>query len=98
MAKMTREVLDGILKDIRGNIAKRDACPRHLFRGEKMKLGQPMQCEHCGGTMQITDAGFYVKGYMAHGGDPNDVWPGWNDKLPERVGHDRPNGTATAGE
>ena len=82
MAKMTRAEADELLKDIRANNAKRDACPRHLFLSEKLTLGQPLRCEHCGSTMQITDAGFYVKGYMAAGGRPDDVWPGW---LAKRV-------------
>lgn len=80
MARMTRAEADELLKDIRANHAKRDACPRHLFLYEKLTFGQQMRCEHCRSTMQITDAGFYVKGYMAHGGNPDDVWPGWNDK------------------
>lgn len=80
VAKMTRAEADALLKDIRSNHARRDACPRHLFLSEMLTIGRPMRCEHCGSTMQITDAGFYVKGYVAAGGNPNDVWPGWNDK------------------
>ncbi len=69
-----------IWDDVKVNRTRLDGCKRHLWLYEKVTLGQPIKCEHCGGTMQLTDAGMYVRGYVAAGGNPDDVWPGWNKR------------------
>jgi hypothetical protein len=67
-------------EEVKANGARKDACPRHHFTYETVQFGQPIRCDNCGGTMQLTDAGMYVKGYIAAGGNPDDVWPGWLKK------------------
>lgn len=69
-----------ILTEIRENSVRLNNCPMHHFTYEKLELGQRLKCDNCGGQMQITDAGYYVKGYKAAGGDPENVWPGWEKK------------------
>lgn len=34
-------------------------------------------CFNCGGAMDLIKVSEYVRGYIAAGGNPNDVWPGW---------------------
>ena len=69
-----------ILTKVRENRAKLDGCKKHHWTYEKLTLGQPLVCDNCGGTTQITDAGWYVQGYVAAGGNADDVWPGWKKK------------------
>lgn len=68
---------DAILAVIRANRERLDSCDRHLFEYEKVQIGQKLACSKCKGTMQLTDAGWYVKGYEAAGGNADDVWPGF---------------------
>lgn len=60
---------------IKENRRKLDACPRHLFDvgDPPYTLGQKVTCEICTGYMPVTDAAQYARGYMAHGGNPDDV-------------------------
>lgn len=67
-------------EEVKANSAKLNACRRHRFEYEAVKIGQRIECAHCGGKLQLTDAGMYVRGYIAAGGNPEDVWPGWDRK------------------
>lgn len=71
------EIMD-IWAEVKANSAKREACPRHVFAGGDVKMGQKVTCLACGATMSLVEAGFYIKGFKAAGGDPNAIWPGWN--------------------
>jgi hypothetical protein len=67
-----------ILAEIRSNSEKLNACPRHHYDPPaELKLGMKLTCTVCGGTLGLTDIGQYIKGYMAHGGESSDIWPGW---------------------
>lgn len=66
-----------LLAEIRANRTKLDACDVHRFAPDDYKFGQKMTCLKCGGTMQATDVGHYIKGYEAHGGSCDDIWPGY---------------------
>lgn len=81
---MSKDAIVSILSEVRANRAKLDGCARHHWTYAKLVLGQPLICDNCGGTMQITDAGMYVKGYIAAGGNAEDVWPGWNTAAPRK--------------
>jgi hypothetical protein len=80
---LSSEEASAIWAEIRANRRKLDECPRHLFvtalTNEELRvaLGQRVTCLNCGGSLQLTQAGEYVRGYAAAGRDPNDVWPGW---------------------
>jgi len=67
-----------MLAEIRANHAKLDACDTHRFAPDSCKFGQKMTCLKCGGTMQATDVGHYIRGYEAHGGSANDIWPNYH--------------------
>ena len=76
---LTRSDMDDILVQVRANHAKLDGCKRHRFDGgKKVALGMKCVCLDCGGTMSLTDAGWYVKGYEAAGGEADDIWPGYH--------------------
>lgn len=68
-------------EQVKANSARLESCPRHHFTYAKVVVGRPVACDNCGGTMHLTDAGMYVRGYIAAGGNPDDVFPGWNKKA-----------------
>ena len=71
-----------MLAEIRANQAKLDSCTAHRFdqtEYEKLpRLGMKLTCVRCSGTMRTIDIGYYIKGYEAHGGSANDIWPGYH--------------------
>lgn len=68
-----------IMAEIRANHARLDACPRHRFwpTPKGVTLFEKHKCVACQGTIDLSQVGAYVSGYVAHGGDANDIWPGW---------------------
>jgi len=67
-----------IWQDVKRNRAALDGCPRHRFAGVQVRtLGEKFRCEACNGQMSLTDIGSYIRGYVAAGGRPDDIWPGW---------------------
>jgi hypothetical protein len=70
---------------IKLNNDRLNACPRHLFDtevpgidgGVGAMFGRKMICRKCGGQMDLVALNFYVRGYEAHGGNGNDILPGW---------------------
>lgn len=73
-----------ILAKIRANQAMLDSCPLHRFEPTDVKLGAKFICLKCGGTMGLTDIGWYIKGYEAGNGSCDDVWPGFRTPKAER--------------
>lgn len=71
--------IDGkaLLAEIRANRAKLKGCPCHRFVDQKANLGKKVTCADCGGQMNLTELGGYMDGYRAAGGNPNDIWAGW---------------------
>lgn len=70
-----------ILAEVRENHAKLRACKKHRFPaiGDNYRLGQRMRCLACGGDMSLTDAVMYLRGYIAAGGNAQDVFPDWKE-------------------
>lgn len=67
-----------LIELIRDNIRKLHACPRHRFKTDvKIEFGGKVACLECGGTMDMLDASEYTRGFIAAGGDPELVYPGW---------------------
>lgn len=64
-----------LFQEVTDNRIRLDGCERHFFDPKDMKLGKPIRCQKCGGTMQIGHAMQYASGYRAAGGNPDDVWP-----------------------
>ena len=80
-----------IMQEIRANLAALASCERHQFpeRGNTYRPGTKLTCLRCGGTMSLTDAGNYLRGYAAHGGDPRDIIPDWPSAQPGGSDNDR---------
>ena len=82
---------------IQENRDRLNACPRHLFDGPMPGLGEgvgamfggKMECSKCKGTMDLLGINEYVRGYEAHGGNGNDVLPGWREDQPKGAGNGR---------
>ena len=74
-----KERVATIWEEVKANIARIDACPRHRFEGDRaaVKLGVRQVCLNCGGAMGIVDIGNYIKGFEAAGGSADAVWPGY---------------------
>ena len=76
---LSRGDVDDILVQVRANQAKLSGCKQHRFDGGKtVKLGMKCECLACGGTISLTDAGWYIKGFEAAGGSADDIWPGYH--------------------
>ncbi len=69
------------------NVEKLNACPRHHFEmtdeqvkaGPAALFGGKLTCLKCNGRMDMLHVNQYVRGYMAAGGNANDIMPGYND-------------------
>jgi hypothetical protein len=61
----------------KANITKRDSCKQHLFNPEEYAFGKFMTCQNCGCKAPIHYIAPYIAGFVAHGGDANDIWPEW---------------------
>lgn len=70
-----------MLAEVRQNLARRDACPRHRFpaRGATYVMGEKLTCEVCGSQMKLTEVGQYIRGFVAAGGTATDVMPDWTE-------------------
>ena len=68
-----------ILKDVQANQQKLEQCPKHKFKTPQppLLLGMKLECIHCGGKLGLAGIGWYLRGYQAAGGDPNDIVEGW---------------------
>lgn len=69
----------GLMQRVMANRRKLDGCRRHLFPtiGDNYQLGQRLTCVHCGGEMTLVEAGWYIRGWVAHGGDAQEIMADW---------------------
>lgn len=68
-----------MLEEIKANQKRLDECPRHHFPTlPDLTIGVKMNCANCGGTIHALNAYAYTRGYIAAGGDGNDIIPGWS--------------------
>jgi hypothetical protein len=66
-----------LLAEVQENARRLRGCALHRFAAVDRKLGQKFECLECGGTIDGVRLLFYIDGYKAAGGDPNDIWTGW---------------------
>lgn len=70
--------------NIAANHERLNGCRIHRFETDlapeqiRRRIGLRLTCKHCGGEMNAIDVRNYVLGFIAAGGDPNVVFPGWN--------------------
>lgn len=68
-----------LLDEIKANQKRLDECKRHHFpTTPPLTLNVKFTCANCGGVINALNAYAYARGYAAAGGDPNDIFPGWN--------------------
>lgn len=81
---MDRTEAKEVLAEIRANTKRLASCPAHHFPEWEAnmlcaRLGEGRaRCSRCGGEMRFLDIARYREGYMAAGGNPEDVCPGWS--------------------
>ena len=75
MSGIPREEIMSLWDQVKENHRKLRECKRHRFSGGKVSLGQKVICLECGGEMGLVSVGDYIRGYEAHGGNADDVWP-----------------------
>ena len=58
------------------NKIKLDSCKVHHFAEsfEKLLDNNYMTCDNCGGEINYTQVNQYMRGYIAAGGNPSEVW------------------------
>ena len=76
---LPKEQVSSIWDQVQANLKQLRSCKRHTFLIPKGRIGlnDDLHCGKCGGTMRHVSVRTYVDGYIAAGGDPEDVWPGW---------------------
>lgn len=70
-----------LLEELKANQARLDNCPRHHFPtwpNDGLVLAQKFDCSVCGGRIDALHAYAYTRGYVAAGGNGNDIFPGWS--------------------
>jgi hypothetical protein len=71
-----------LLANIRANRDRVEGCKRHRIIWPAIRrFGMKLDCAACGGKLSLSEVGAYVRGYMAAGGNPDDVAPWWNQPL-----------------
>lgn len=70
---------------IKENRDKLSSCSKHNFgkfvKSEKGYIAQrKLICENCGGYMELSDIYKYVQGYVANGGNSEDILQGYKFK------------------
>lgn len=73
--------VDRFAEATRENHATRDSCQLHKFNPAEYKHGKSPVCLNCGAWVSAQRVYGYIEGYAAHGGDVNDIWPGYNGSL-----------------
>lgn len=65
-------------EEVKANSRRWRSCDVHRFEPtEPYRFGQRHTCVKCGGTKPMIEIMYYLDGYEAAGGDPNDVMPGY---------------------
>lgn len=81
LSGLSRESILKRWEKAKANKRRLDACARHRFFSRSPSEGSPFGksfvCLNCGGAMNFLSIGEYIEGYQAAGGNPNDIWPGW---------------------
>lgn len=72
-----------LFEAIVANNKRLDDCPKHLFENVPIAFHGRATCSVCGGSMDVLKISQYVRGYIAAGGDAEDVFPDWNKPLEE---------------
>ena len=70
--------MNELWREVQANLRAMEACKRHRFTEELVRVGQKIVCQECGAEMRLTDIGQYIRGYIAAGGNASDVWPAWS--------------------
>lgn len=70
-----------IWAEAKENNKRLDECRQHLFTEPlpepAARFGAKLTCQRCGGKMALLYVNYYIRGFVAHGGDGNLIWPGW---------------------
>ena len=78
---VSKPELKTLWDEVKANLQRLHTCPKHHFPpeslSEKRVSGREYTCSVCGGTMKLSEAAEYIRGYKAAGGNPNDILPGW---------------------
>jgi hypothetical protein len=78
----TDRAATGLLAEIRERNQRWSDCPRHFFphKPDGYRIGEKIRCANCGVEGELRMIGEYIRGYMAHGGDPADIMPDWKPR------------------
>lgn len=70
-----------IWEEVKDNQKKIRGCRKHSFGTVgPLKIGQKLICHNCGGTMNLSDIGSYIRGYQAAGGSATDIIADWQER------------------
>lgn len=68
-------------RKVKDNRDRLNACSKHKFDcpNPPYKLGMKLVCLNCGAEMRGEAIFEYMNGFIAAGGNPNEVIEGWNE-------------------
>lgn len=81
LSGLSRDNVKDIWAEVKANQARLRSHVRHRFPGGPVVMGKRVTCVLCGGSLTSVDAYHYTDGYVAAGGDANDIWPGYSEKA-----------------
>lgn len=75
--------IHNIWEEVKANAKLVRDCPLHKFlpvTKEELRgtINKKFHCLKCGGGMNLSYVGAYIRGYAAAGGNTDVIWPGWN--------------------
>lgn len=86
---LPKQEVQSIWEEVKENHRRWRSCPRHRFSTPEggVTIGTKLVCECCGATADLVKISTYIEGYVAAGGNPDDVWPGfWEGRKGEGDG------------
>jgi hypothetical protein len=83
LSGLSSEQVAVIWAHVRENRCKEQSCIGHRFDAPTgaIRIGAKFTCTVCGCELSLPDIAQYRYGYMAAGGDGDDVWPGFDGVM-----------------
>lgn len=74
-----------LLAEVRSELKKRNECPCHHITVDMdvYKFGSKIPCANCGYGFRLSDYGLYRAGYVAGGGDEENIYRVINETSPD---------------
>lgn len=84
---MNRQEMQKLIEEVKANTARLKLCTLHQFpaypplksQGSRSLPVRHLTCIRCGGQVDVINAIYYVRGYVAAGGNAEQIIPNWSE-------------------